>query len=255
MSCDEARLLLHALIDGELDAGHAKAVEAHLAGCSRCAAELQGVRDMRRMMLEKNLGYAAPEGLRARIESRFPAPAKPVAKPSRRSLLTGFAAGAAMSAAAAAGLVFVVVRGDEDERILGDVVSAHLRSLQADRLTDVATSDQHMVKPWFNGRLDLSPPVPDLAGAGFTLVGGRLDYILGKAVAAIAYRRRAHVINLFVLQHGAQEDSASRSETVQGFNIRRWTSKGLSFIAISDINGEELSEFVSKFQAANSAPA
>lgn len=255
MSCNEAKLLLHALIDRELDAAHAQAVEAHVSGCARCAAEVQAVRDMRRTMSEKNLGYAAPAGLRARIEASVPVQPAMIAKPSRRSLLAGFAAGAAMSAAAAAGIALVMVRTEEDQRLLRDVVSAHLRSLQPHRLTDVASSDQHTVKPWFNGRLDLSPPVPDLAAAGFTLVGGRLDYILGNAVAAIAYRRRAHVINLFVLQGEEKEDAPPRSEMVQGFNIRRWTSNGLSFIAISDINGGELNEFVSKFQPANSAGA
>jgi anti-sigma factor RsiW len=101
-------------------------------------------------------------------------------------------------------------------------MSAHVRSLQGDHLTDVQTSDQHTVKPWFNGKLDIAPPVVDLTAQGFTLLGGRLDYLDGKAVASIVYRRRTHVINLFVAQEAASEGHAAKLETMQGFNIRRW---------------------------------
>jgi anti-sigma factor RsiW len=125
----------------------------------------------------------------------------------------------------------------------------HLRSLQADHLTDVQSSDQHTVKPWFNGRLDVAPPVVDLTAQGFTLLGGRLDYINGRAVAAIVYRRRVHVINLFVTQ-GAGPDRAATMGTVQGFNIWLWNQQGLNFWAVSDINADELQEFREKFQTA-----
>jgi anti-sigma factor RsiW len=144
-------------------------------------------------------------------------------------------------------VMFAVVRSDQDQRMLGDVVSAHLRSLQAEHLTDVLSTDQHTVKPWFNGRLAVAPPVADLTAQGFTLLGGRLDYIDGKPVAAIVYRRRVHVINLFVDQGG--ERTAARNEMVQGFNVRRWSEQGLRFIAISDINADELTEFGTKYEA------
>ena len=255
MSCDDAKLLLHALLDGELDAGHAREVEAHIAGCPRCAAELQQFREMRQAMSGANLHFAAPAALRSRIEAAIPMPAARALAPSRRSLLRGFAFGTALSGVAAASMVFMVVRSDEDRRILGDVVSAHLRSLQAEHLTDVPTSDQHTVKPWFNGRLAVAPPVADLTAQGFTLLGGRLDYIDGKPVAAIVYKRRVHVINLFVAQAAGAERSATRHETVQGFNVRRWTEQGLRFIAISDINADELADFGAKFEAATRAGA
>src|SRR5258707_9819261 len=100
--------------------------------------------------------------------------------------------------------------------------------------TDVQTSDQHTVKPWFNGKVDVAPPVVDLTAQGFTLLGGRLDYIDGRAVASIVYRRRAHVINLFVTQAAASERVA-KLETMQGFNIERWSAQGLEFLAVSDI--------------------
>jgi anti-sigma factor RsiW len=158
--------------------------------------------------------------------------------------------GSALSAAVAATLFIAVIRTDQDQRVLGDVVSAHLRSLQGEHLTDIETSDLHTVKPWFNGKLDVAPPVVDLTAQGFRLIGGRLDYIDGKAVAAIVYRRRAHVINLFIAQAAAFEGPGAKLEKVQGFNIRHWDAQGLEFWAVSDINAGELQEFGAKFEAA-----
>jgi len=249
MTCEETRLLVHALIDGELDAGHASEVEAHVATCPGCAALLRDYRVMRQALSAPALRHQAPAALRARIEGALPVPK---AAPSRRSLLQGLAMGSVLSGALAAGLVMFVTRRQEDQRILGDVVSAHLRSLQGDRLIDVQSSDQHTVKPWFNGRLDVAPPVVDLAAQGFTLIGGRLDYIDARPVAAIVYKRRAHVINLFVAQATAQVAGLERAaaiEQVQGFNIWRWTRADLAFWAVSDINAAELQEFGEKLEA------
>jgi anti-sigma factor RsiW len=248
MTCAETEILLHALLDGELDAGHARDVETHLEGCPRCAAQFRAHREMQQAMSAAQLRYTAPTSLRHRIEMTLPSP--PQRASSRRSVLKGFAMGAALSTAMAATLVVAVIRPDQDQRVLGDVVSAHVRSLQGDHLTDVQTSDQHTVKPWFNGKVDIAPPVVDLTAQGFTLLGGRLDYIDGKAVASIVYRRRTHVINLFVAQGAASKGHGTRLETMQGFNIRRWSAQGLEFFAISDINAEELQEFVEKFEAA-----
>jgi anti-sigma factor RsiW len=155
-----------------------------------------------------------------------------------------------LSGALAAGVAMVLLRDDRNQRIAGDVVSAHLRSLQGDHLMDVQSSDQHTVKPWFNGRLDVAPPVIDLTAQGFTLIGGRLDYIDGKPVGVLVYKRRAHVINLFVVQTSLAGRFAAHAETIRGFNIRRWSSGGLEFWAVSDINSDELQEFEQKFQAA-----
>jgi anti-sigma factor RsiW len=249
MNCQEASVLLHAFIDDELDAGHAHEIEAHVSGCARCAAELRGLRDMHRRLSSAQLRYQAPPALHRRIENslRVPRPAPPA--PNRRSLLQGFVMGGMLSAAAAASLVLFVDRDAQDQRLLGDVVSAHLRSLQANHLTDVETSDQHVVRPWFNGRLDLAPPVVDLTAQGFTLIGGRLDYIDARPVAAIVYKRRAHVINLFVSQALPSAPLTSSQASVSGYNIRRWTDGDLDLLAVSDLNSEELSEFVEKFQA------
>src|SRR5690348_12055322 len=247
MTCDEAEVLLHALIDGELDAGHAHEVESHIAGCPRCAAALRDYREMSKAIAEAGVSYTAPAALRQRIEASLP---QPRAVPNRRAVLRGFAMGSAVSALAATGLVAIVLRNDDAERIQSEVVSAHLRSLQAGHLTDVISTDQHTVKPWFNGRLDVSPPVVDLTSKGFTLVGGRLDYIDARAIGAVVYRRRQHVINLFVSQTTNMERRAAKTETIQGFNIRRWSDRGLNYWAISDIGADELNEFGEKFEAA-----
>jgi anti-sigma factor RsiW len=248
MTCEETRLLVHALIDGELDAGHASEVEAHVASCPGCTAQLRDYRVMRQALAAPALRHQAPAALRARIEAALPSPRAAVVG-SRRSLLKGLAMGSVLSGALAASLVVFVVSKEEDQRILGDVVSAHLRSLQGDHLIDVQSSDQHTVKPWFNGRLDVAPPVIDLTAQGFTLIGGRVDYVDARPVAAIVYKRRAHVINLFVAQLMGPERGAT-IEQVQGFNIWRWTRSDLGFWAVSDINAEELQEFGEKFEAA-----
>ena len=248
MTCAEAEILLHALLDGELDAGHACEVEAHLEICPRCAAQLRAYRELQQAMPTAQLRFTAPMSLRRRIEKALPS--APQGASSRRSVLKGFAMGSALSAAVAATLVIAVIRTDHDQRVLGDVISAHVRSLQGDHLTDVQTSDQHTVKPWFNGKVDVAPPVVDLTAQGFRLIGGRLDYVDGRAVASIVYRRRTHVINLFVAQGAASEGHGAKLETMQGFNIRRWSGQGLDFWAVSDIDADELQEFGSKFEAA-----
>jgi anti-sigma factor RsiW len=252
MTCAETEILLHALLDDELDAGHARDVEGHLAHCPRCAAQLDAYRAIRHAMSAPQLRYEAPMSLRRRIEAALPpVPAAPRRATNRRAALKGFVMGTALSTAIAASLVMTVIGTDQDQRVLGDVVSAHVRSLQGEHLTDVQTSDQHTVKPWFNGQLDISPPVVDLTAQGFTLIGGRLDYLDGKTVASIVYRRRKHVINLFVADGAASENQKAKLETLQGFNILRWTVSGFEFFAVSDINPEELQEFVDKFEAAS----
>jgi anti-sigma factor RsiW len=251
MNCEEAEVLLHALIDGELDAGHARDVESHVAGCPHCAAALSDYREMSKLMASADVRYTAPPELRRRIEAALPQPqAQVVQMPSRRSVLRGFAMGSAVSAIAATGLVAIVLRNDDMERIQSEVVSAHLRSLQAGHLIDVISTDQHTVKPWFNGKLDVAPPVVDLTAQGFTLIGGRLDYVDARAIGAVVYRRRQHIINLFVAQTASTEHRSAKIETVQGFNIRHWSDRGLNYWAVSDLAKDELADFGDKFEAA-----
>ena len=258
MTCDEAKILLHALIDGELDAGHAREVEAHIASCAACAAEANDYRRMREAIAKADLRYTAPASLRQRIDAALPKPAPAAAAnvtplASRRSVLRGFALGSAVSALAATLLIAVVVRNDDQQMIESEIVSSHLRSLQPGHLIDVVSTDQHTVKPWFNGKLDVSPPVIDLTAQGFTLIGGRLDYVDARAIGAVVYKRRAHVINLFVAQTSSMAHKPAKTETIQGFNVRRWSDRGLNFWAVSDIGADELNEFGEKFEAAAQA--
>jgi anti-sigma factor RsiW len=246
MTCDEAEILLHALIDGELDAGHAREVEEHIANCPSCAAQLRAYREMSKAVAGADLRYAAPPGLRRRIEASLPQ----TKMPNRRAVLRGFAMGSAASAIAATGLVAIILRSDDEARIQSEVVSAHLRSLQAGHLTDVLSTDQHTVKPWFNGKIDVAPPVVDLTAQGFTLIGGRLDYVDTRPIGAIVYKRRSHVINLFVAQTASTERRAAKIEALQGFNIRHWSERGLNYWAVSDLARDELAEFGEKFENA-----
>ena len=251
MTCDETDVLLHALIDNELDAGHAHEVEAHAASCQHCTAQLRAYRAMHSAMAAPGLSYQAPERLRGRIEAALPVTSVPAPRAhasGRRSLLKGFGMGSVVSTALAACLVLFIVQVQDDQRILGDVVSAHLRSLQGDHLIDVQSTNQHTVKPWFNGRLDVAPPVIDLTSQGFSLIGGRLDYIDGRPVAAIVYKRGAHVINLFVSQTAGSAVGAAM-ENLQRFTVWSWTWSDLNFRAVSDINPEELREFGEKLEA------
>jgi anti-sigma factor RsiW len=255
MNCTETEILLHALIDGELDAGHAREVEAHAAICPSCGEKLKAFRSMRDAMAGADLKEAAPASLRSRIEAALPQPSAQViapqfARPSRRSFFGGFAAGSVLSGALAASIVVAVFRANDSDTIAGEIVSAHIRSLQAGHLMDVETSDQHTVKPWFNGKLDVAPPVIDLTAQGFTLLGGRLDYIDGEPVASVIYQRRKHVINLFVAQRLGAARATVMAKTIQGYNVRHWTQQGLDFWAVSDLAGDELDEFVQKISAA-----
>jgi anti-sigma factor RsiW len=260
MKCDELEVLLHALIDDELDAGHAQDVETHVAGCSTCAAQLASYRAMHEIMGGGALKETAPAHLRSRIEALVAAPASRVVsmrefmRPTRRWFFGGFAMGSALSAAAAASVVLTVLRNDQSQTIADEVVSAHIRSLQAGHLMDVETSDRHTVKPWFNGRVDVAPPVVDLTAESFTLLGGRLDYIDNEPVAAIVYQRRKHVINLFVARHLGTKRPRTLSETIQGYNCRHWSQDGFDLWAVSDLVGDELDEFVQKIAGALRQP-
>ena len=239
MNCNEASVLLHALIDDELDAGHAREIETHIASCRKCTAELREYRNMHDALSAAALRYAAPYSLQAGLDRILPAKSRA----NRRELLKGFAIGTTATAIAASGLFVMVMRKDDQQHILNETISAHLRSLQADHLTDVQSNDQHTIKPWFNGRLDIAPPVVELSAQGFTLLGGRLDYIDGKPVAVIVYRRRIHVINLFVLPESGTADRNLTTASLHGFNVRRWSENGFSLLAVSDINPDELGEF------------
>jgi anti-sigma factor RsiW len=246
MECKRATRLLSPLIDSALGPLARLRVRRHLAGCDGCAARLEELRAMQAALRTKLPYYRAPPGLAARIGAALPReeplPAFAGTGPQRwlRFPAIGMA-GTGLAGALAGVALTVLVMGGQGDRTM-DVIDSHIRSLQAEHLTDVQTSDQHTVKPWLSARLDVSPPVRDLKDEGFPLVGGRLDYVEGHPAAAVVYRREKHVINLFAwASPGANEPF--RDQSRQGFNIVTWRRDGIRYYAVSDVEADQLRQF------------
>jgi anti-sigma factor RsiW len=247
-ACADKELLLHALADGELDAGNAAELEAHVASCPACAAALAEIREVKARLAATPLAYPAPASLHARLEAAL---AEAEAPPPRRRRLGGetWVMGGAIGALAASlALIALLPTGASVE---GQLVDAQVRSLEAQHLVDVATSDRHTVKPWFNGKLDFAPPVADLAPQGYPLVGGRLDRINGRPAAALVFHRHAHTINLFIWPGAASETPVL--EHKDGYSLVRWGRGGLVFWAVSDVDPPDLLGFQKAFVAATAA--
>ena len=250
-ACEDRRLQLHALIDGELDAVNAVAIEAHVATCAGCAEELRRLAAIRDGVRASGVRYGAPQALRRRIEAQLAThttrPGHALPARGRRGI--GWLAGGAGAAIAACLTLMVAVPQLATTRLEDQLVASHVRSLLAGHLTDVATSDQHVVKPWFNGRIDFAPPVMELADQGFPLAGGRLDYVDGRVVPAIVYHRRLHTINLFVRPAGRFSSLTGVVAHRDGYSLVRWTQGGLEFWAVSDIGADDLQLFHRAFAA------
>jgi anti-sigma factor RsiW len=255
--CPDREPMLQALLDGELDAANALVVEAHLKTCAACAGHFAALQAVHERLGASGLTERAPAHLHGRITQMLDREARqtsPAPASARRPWWTGLAAAwsvAGAMTAVAAGLAVGPML--EAPAVLADqLVASHVRSLQPGHLIDVATSDRHVVRPWFNGRIDYAPPVPDLAAQGFPLVGGRLDYADGRTVAALVYRRRAHVINLFVLPARNEGVRLPRlgAQAPPGYSVVHWRGGGLDYWAVSDVEGGELAGFREAFQAA-----
>lgn len=249
--CPDKEPMLHALLDGELDAANASALETHLAACPACAQRLETLKALHARLADLP-PTPAPDALKPRIEAMIGREAKTAARPhprtARPGLLAGWLAAGAMTAVAASLVVAPIAAGPSLPQQLAD---AHVRSLQADHLVDIPTSDRHVVRPWFNGRIGFNPPpAPDLAAQGFPLVGGRLDYADGRPIAAIVYRRRAHVINLFVLPARSGLSLPRLGPAPDGYAMLHWTDKGLDYWAVSDAEQSELTGFKAAFERA-----
>lgn len=256
--CAEWELMLHGFIDGELDAANSLRLEQHLASCSHCSHQLEGFQALKKTVSQTGVRWRTPEHVRAQVLATIAREAatqarSPIAVPSGQMFKIFERAKQWLfvpSLAALAASLFLVVSLPQDRSsIEAEVVASHVRSLLVDHLTDVATSDQHTVKPWFNGKIDFSPPVVDLAPQGFPLVGGRVDYIGGRVVAALVYRRQKHFINVFVWP--APPVSAT-TEARDGYNMANWTQDGLNFWAVSDVNSDDLTKFREAFASQTS---
>jgi len=257
MICLETQDLMPAYLDGELDLVRTLEIERHLQACQACALAFQNHQALRSAMTAGSLYYPAPANLRRRVRSAVRQANQTETKPWLPSW-RWLSVGAALAAVAVLILALMpaLIRPPADDLVTQEIISAHIRSLMAEHLTDVASSDRHTVKPWFNGRLDFSPPVTDLTERGFPLIGGRLDYLNHRPVAALVYRRQQHIINLFIWPSPqASQQMTMKPATQQGYHLLRWASTGMIFLAISDLNQSELEEFVQLARSQTSPPS
>jgi anti-sigma factor RsiW len=267
MTCEEARLLIHGYADGEMDLVGSLEIERHLADCAACAAAYREIRVLRSALRTNLVNFDAPATLRASIHGavsdarraeRTERPSQTAVHgdsisrrlstlrtPSRRRVLKW------APALATAAILFVMVlvgalrqSGPSSDNLIGnEIVASHVRSLMANHLADVISTNQHTVKPWFDGKIDFAPTVEDFAAQGFPLTGGRLDYADGRPVAALVYRRREHIINLFTWPISDTGESSLRLEKRQGYNLVHWNRAGMEYWAVSNLNGAELMKF------------
>ena len=244
-ACVDQEMLLGGLVDCELDAANTAIVEAHVARCEGCREELDRLQAVRNLIRSDGVRHAAPDALARKIAA-MPELTPKAANENR--VLRWLGPGAVGALAASLAMVSFVTPATT-AAVDQELVSSHVRSLQPGHLTDVQTTNQHIVKPWFNGRIDFAPPVPELAAQGFPLVGGRLDSIDGKTVPAIVYKRRLHTVNLYVWP---AKDSSEHALVKDGFAIREWSHNGLRFAAVSDIPSAELQQFEALFVRASS---
>jgi anti-sigma factor RsiW len=247
LSCDETRELLHAYVDGELDMAHALGVERHLDDCPACARARDELLALRALVQSAAPRFWAPDSLHRRVQEALP-------RPVLRRFFPWWRYTRPFVIAASLAVVFTLGwlaawawhRPSGENFLAQQVVANHVRSLMADHLLDVASSNNHTVKPWFLGLVNFSPDVPDLAG--FELIGGRLDYLDERPAAALIYKRRDHVINVFLAPTDRQPDAKAKNLNVRGFHLFYWVRSGKAYWAVSDLNEEELREFVRLFQ-------
>jgi anti-sigma factor RsiW len=255
MKCPESRKLIHAYIDGELDLVRCLEFEEHLKSCAECVAGKNSLQSLRTALQNSagDLAYSAPDSLRrqvrqmARGSSSGDVTTRSTLKRVHQALQSQWfwkwlALGATAVAALAIFLRPAGVSMSGQEQLVNEAVASHVRSLMANHLTDVESSDRHTVKPWFDGKLDFAPTVKDFADQGFPLVGGRLDYLDGRAVAALVYRRDKHIINVFVWPAATAGAgiSATETENYHGYNTITFGAGGFRYCLVSDVEGKEL---------------
>jgi len=244
MDCVEKRNLIDGYLDGELDLVKSIEMEAHLKECRACAQMVENHRALREALVSGSVAFRAPAGLERRIRASLPR--EPRAAPASSLLSWRWLSLAACATAVVLltwNLAPRLARTSAQERLTQEVVSSHVRSLMASHLADVVSTDQHTVKPWFDGKLDFAPPVNDLAAEGFPLAGGRLDYLNDRPVAALVYQRRKHFINLFIWPASEGGESGERTATRQGYNVLHWRKGGMNFWAVSDVSAADLEQF------------
>lgn len=254
MPCADCRALLGAYLDGELAERERASVREHLAGCADCSRDLAALGRASSLAKEHLVHFEAPDVLKARIANAIAGERAVEGAGSTSPLRAAprgwwrLAAAGVLIALASGGLTYAMMRSGNRSQVLADaVLASHIRSLQPGHLTDVQSTNEHNVKPWFNGRVNLSPKVPTLDSAGFPLVGGRLDYLDGRAVAAVVYARRQHLINVDTWpDQGPNEEPKSAS--AQGYHLVHWRTDNVAYWVVSDLESGELSQFVSLYR-------
>jgi anti-sigma factor RsiW len=250
VNCARFNQVLDAHIDGELDHATTRDIAAHLAECAACVTLRDGRLALRQSLRAHAPYFRAPTTLAPAIH-RALAQAETIRKPQPRTTwfksgLSWFHAAAFATVAALAGVVggYWLAQPQPDYPLRDPAVASHVAALAPTRqLIQVASSDRHTVKPWFQGKLDFAPPVKDLKDEGFVLVGGRLDQVADKPAAAVVYQIRKHVINLFVWRAGERAPDAMTTTNVRGFSVTTWAADGLRFAAVSDVDARDLTRF------------
>ncbi|HSY44043.1 MAG TPA: anti-sigma factor [Candidatus Acidoferrum sp.] len=245
MTCAESHLLVHAYADGELDVVRSLEVEQHLKGCPKCAAQLTSLKALHTALVEGDFAYHAPASLRDKIRHMAPVPERKTER--RPSDLQWFWKWLALGATTVAILTIILRPAEFSQSASGDelsseVVACHVRSLMPGHLTDVLSSDKHTVKPWFAGKLDFAPDVKDFTTQSFPLVGGRLDYVNNRSVAALVYQHNKHLINVFIWPTSAATGGASEMKSYHGYYVISFNANGFHYSLVSDMDQTELKE-------------
>ena len=258
MNCTRLQQVLDAHIDGELDHTTTDEIAAHLAQCDACAALREQRGTLRQAVRAHAPYFKTPAALAPAVRRSLKAsliPSVPAEKP-RAARLSWWHAAAFASIAVLAGFIvgYWLAQPRTDDPLREPAVTSHVAALAPTRqLTQVASSDRHTVKPWFQGKLDIAPPIKDLAADGFVLIGGRLDQVADRQAAAVVYQIRKHVISLFVWRAAdrAQNDvtAAITTANVRGFSVTTWSANGMRFAAVSDVDGRDLTRFAQLISA------
>lgn len=244
MDCKESESLMAAYVDDELDSSSAIRYAAHLAECPACTDAYRQMLELHNTIKTHGIRYTAPSHLRHRIQTALPRPA-PSGKKATKLPWAWINFGVATACTFAFALTFSLYMAvpSEEDQAEQEVVASHARSLMVNHLADVASTDQHTVKPWFSDKLDFSPTVYDFAPEGFALIGGRLDYLNQRPVAALAYQHRKHVLNLFVWPDKIHSNVPPQTTSRRGYQLIHWTQSGMRYWLISDMNAQDLGEF------------
>ncbi|HEX4792663.1 MAG TPA: anti-sigma factor [Humisphaera sp.] len=243
MDCAKVQELLHLHADGELDSLTTMELDRHFENCQRCAAARKGLASLRATMGLGGLYERAPQSFREQIEASLDRAAGR-ARPRMAIMPRWLAMAAVVGLVAGLGILLLVNRSRSTDMLASDVTASHIRSMMGDHLVDVHTSDKHVVKPWFQGKLDYSFDVTDLATSGFPLVGGRMDYVNGRSVAALVYSRGNHPINLFIWPASGQAASEPTYRDLQGYHLAAWTDHQMTYWAVSNVAEADLRQFV-----------